>query len=210
VRGRRLQEFAYLTPDHFQNDPICGHEAKADYCDDGKCVTEETKRAIAVVRDPRSSKQERLLALEEVVHFVGDLHQPLHVADNDDRGGNLVPVGFEGEATNLHAIWDTGLVVQAVGRSEADAEAHLRPIVLANGTKWANGSVDDWAAEAHEVAVTVVYGKLATPPACGHHPAPQTISAAYEAMIPLKACLDAPAGRTAAGRRGAGKGRGAP
>lgn len=182
VRAEHIRQFSWLTPDHFEDAPLCGHEPKAAYCPNGRCVTEETKRAIAILRDPKRSSTDRLEALEEVVHFVGDLHQPLHVTDNGDRGGNEVPVIFSGENINLHRIWDTELVVQAVGRSEQSAEAQLRPLIPSNAANWSRGGIDSWAAEAHQIGVTVVYPKLTVKPGCNQRPAVQTISPGYVAV----------------------------
>ena len=52
----------------------------------------------------------QLTALAFLVHFIGDIHQPLHVGKGDDRGGNGVRVLFFGEATNLHSVWDYGII----------------------------------------------------------------------------------------------------
>ena len=52
-----------------------------------------------------------------LVHFVGDLHQPLHCADDNDRGGNDVPVQLYTRSTKLHAVWDNGLILNS-GMSE--------------------------------------------------------------------------------------------
>ena len=61
----------------------------------------------------------RLLALKSLGHWVGDIHQPLHVSFLDDRGGNSISVS--GCARNLHAVWDNCLVEQAVGRDVVKA-----------------------------------------------------------------------------------------
>ncbi len=53
---------------------------------------------------------ERLVALKYLVHLVGDVHQPLHAGFADDKGGNKYQVHFAKRGTNLHALWDTGLV----------------------------------------------------------------------------------------------------
>lgn len=52
----------------------------------------------------------RLTALILIVHFIGDVHQPLHVGKGDDRGGNSVSVQWFSELTNLHSVWDSGLI----------------------------------------------------------------------------------------------------
>jgi hypothetical protein len=66
----------------------------------------------ATLKSDSSTREEKQLALRFIVHIIGDLHQPLHVgsAALDDRGGNDVKVVFFGEQSNLHRVWDSGLV----------------------------------------------------------------------------------------------------
>jgi len=133
--------FDYLAVMHYEDLPICRSAPKATYCPDGKCITDETRRAIAILKDKSRSATDRLQALEEVTHFIGDMHQPLHAADNNDRGGNEVHVQVGGHASNLHHLWDDEVLENAVGASEAAAEAALRPMVTANASRWISGDV---------------------------------------------------------------------
>ena len=75
---------------------------------------------------PASAPAERVLALKFLIHFVGDLHQPLHASDHDDRGGNCIGLepSPDGYARNLHAYWDTS-AVEALGASAQDIAAKL-------------------------------------------------------------------------------------
>ncbi|HEY1145743.1 MAG TPA: S1/P1 nuclease [Allosphingosinicella sp.] len=66
----------------------------------------------AIVRDPAAPPERRQLALRFIVHIVADLHQPLHAGNGRDKGGNAVKVRFMGEETNLHTVWDSGLMDQ--------------------------------------------------------------------------------------------------
>jgi hypothetical protein len=63
-----------------------------------------------VLANPKTNRSIKIFALKMLVHLVGDLHQPLHVAREEDKGGNLIRVLFEGDSTNLHAVWDTKLI----------------------------------------------------------------------------------------------------
>jgi len=123
---------------HYDDVPICGTRDKASYCPGGQCNTEQLKRLTGVVADARAPARERDEALKWVVHLVGDIHQPLHAADNGDHGGNLVPVALEGVHTrgreNLHRAWDNDLV-QQVGQ----------------------GTPDSWARESNNLARNVAY-----------------------------------------------------
>ena len=65
-----------------------------------------------------TTNEKKLVWIKFIVHFVGDLHQPLHSGNSSDRGGNSVKVNFQGRDTNLHALWD-GAMIQTL-RLNAD------------------------------------------------------------------------------------------
>ena len=67
-----------------------------------------------ILKDPKQTLAERRLALKLVVHYIGDLHQPLHAGNGTDRGGNDVKVTFFWEKSNLHRVWDS----QMLGKRE--------------------------------------------------------------------------------------------
>ncbi len=64
----------------------------------------------ATLQNPQASIEDKQLALHFIVHIIGDLHQPLHVGNGTDRGGNQVKVEFFWEESNLHRVWDSGLI----------------------------------------------------------------------------------------------------
>jgi hypothetical protein len=109
-----------------------------------------------------------------LIHFVGDLQQPLHCSDHSDKGGNSVPVLLVNRRTNLHSAWDSGLLGR-IGTEEqllpALSEASAR-----NRKKYSKGSVRNWAQAGHDAAQHVVYGQL--PPTVAGTPA--TLDATYE------------------------------
>ena len=74
--------------------------------------------------DPSSSQAKKQEAIKLIVHFVGDLHQPLHVGNGHDRGGNRCWVQFFGKQTNLHRLWDSGLI-EFVGLSYSEYSQFL-------------------------------------------------------------------------------------
>jgi hypothetical protein len=125
----------------------------------GDCVIAEIARARAEVVDAHRSAELRGESLKFLIHFVGDLHQPLHAVDNHDKGGNDVKVaalrGAEGRATNLHSAWDTGLI----NLSDETEAARATRLLADLAAKPADVSLDvvKWAEESHAVAVHVVY-----------------------------------------------------
>ena len=68
------------------------------------------ERFAAIARDRSKSRGERALAVRFIIHIVGDLHQPLHVGNGIDRGGNDTKVTWFGEQSNLHSVWDSGMI----------------------------------------------------------------------------------------------------
>ena len=106
-------------------------------------------------------KEERVEALKFVVHFVGDLHQPLHCADrNGDKGGNGRLVFFPGrkKAVSLHTVWDTLILPRSKGKqSVAEYGDALNGKITAKQAKaWATGTPQAWAAESWTLARNIV------------------------------------------------------
>jgi len=98
------------APWHYLNFPrgSCEYKAERD-CPDGKCVVDVIGReADALKYEVAPEKQ--LVALKYLVHFVGDVHQPLHAGFGDDRGGNSYQLQAFMRGTNLHALWDTVMI----------------------------------------------------------------------------------------------------
>lgn len=181
VRGRRTKAFSWTGPMHYEDRPLCSTATEVDPCPNGLCVTHAVETALAVVKDPKSEPIKRLQALAYVVHFVGDLHQPLHLTDNGDKGGNAVQVLYPRHTRpqNLHTIWDTQLVKAAVG-GDNQKVWRIEAKMLLNGSAWAKGSVEDWAAQSHQLGVDVVYKALPQPPPCGGPPSEiEPLSKAY-------------------------------
>ncbi|WP_132385896.1 S1/P1 nuclease [Novosphingobium sp. PhB165] len=83
--------------------------AASDAPPEGDAMTALT-RFTATLRDPNASLDDKRTALRFIVHIIGDLHQPLHAGGGDDRGGNTVSVTWFGTPSNLHSVWDSGLI----------------------------------------------------------------------------------------------------
>jgi hypothetical protein len=93
------------APWHLINSPLTHYRiVLVRDCPSGQCVVAKTQDYLSVLRDPTASRAAKAEALKFVVHFVGDLHQPLHDEDNGDRGGNERQVIFDGHPDNLHWV----------------------------------------------------------------------------------------------------------
>lgn len=150
---------------HYDDAPVCDSAPKARYCPEAQCNTEQLKRLVTVVGDTHAARRERNEALKWVVHLVGDIHQPLHAADNGDRGGNLVTVALAGVRTrgreSLHRAWDNELVEQALqadrrSRAPADIGALALEAKRLAG-RAGQGTPEGWALESNELARTAAY-----------------------------------------------------
>ena len=108
---KELPEFDYLRPFHYVrfNDTACVFNRARD-CAGEACVVGAIERYRDVLADVSKTRAERAEALKFVVHFVGDVHQPLHAGHRPDKGGNDFQINLRGEGTNLHAVWDYHLM----------------------------------------------------------------------------------------------------
>ena len=100
-----------------------------------------------VVNDAGQSVEDRRIALRFLVHFVEDLHMPMHVGDNNDKGGNRTQVRFFDRGTNLHSLWDSGMIEYV-----CDTEDFwLRDLAALDTTEARaaamKGTIEDWATE---------------------------------------------------------------
>ena len=113
------------APWHFVDIPIQsnGYDPGRD-CPADDCVVGQIDRDARIVADRQLAAPIRAEALRFLIHFVGDLHQPLHAADNDDRGGNRLRVVLRQHRTNMHAVWDVD-VVRALGRGPEEISVRL-------------------------------------------------------------------------------------
>jgi hypothetical protein len=93
-------------------------------------------------------------ALRMLVHLVGDLHQPLHVGQPGDRGGNDFKVKWFGQSTNLHTVWDTHLI-DDYGLSYTELAKAVDRYGADTVRQWQATTVRDWALESRVLRETL-------------------------------------------------------
>ena len=150
VRG--TPAYRWTAPMHYVNSPpgSDGYDQQRD-CADGCCVVGAIEHYADVLRDRQAPRPDRIEALKMLVHFVGDVHQPLHAGYGVDRGGNDVKVFFFGDNTNLHSLWDSGLIRRTQKNwSEYAAELHKRESSKRRTAVNLDPAV--WAAESFKLA----------------------------------------------------------
>ncbi len=133
-----------------------GYDGRRD-CPGGSCVVEQVKHFAAVLSDSTLSHDERRDALKFLVHFVGDLHQPLHCGYAADRGGNSIKLTCIGRQANLHEVWDTLMIERQKLTAEKYAQELLDNIDETDRTFWLRSGPDDWANESFVLAGRYAY-----------------------------------------------------
>jgi nuclease S1 len=156
------------------------------------CVTRAIADQLAILRSSEGDPRKRADALRFLIHFVGDLHQPLHAATNNDQGGNCVPVAYfdappqlrnpqtETYAPNLHGVWDVNILDRATtGKTVDQVASNLDQSFKMKIARWQQGSadIDAWAWESYQLAAKKVYGKL-------------PVRIPVEAPQPVRSCAD--------------------
>jgi hypothetical protein len=138
------------APWHYVDVPLDqpAYDAKWSADDPKKgCVVDKINEFRKVVKDKSKSVEERRFALRFLIHCVEDMHMPMHVGDNHDRGGNDTQVRFFDRGTNMHKLWDTDMI-ERVSKDEKvwlkDLATLDSPQALADARK---GRVEDWATE---------------------------------------------------------------
>jgi hypothetical protein len=105
----------------------------------------------ADLKNPKSTKEEKVFALKMIIHFVGDLHQPFHIGKSEDQGGNRIKLKFMGRETNLHSLWDSGLV-EYNGFTFTEMATALDKVSAAQVAQWQKDEITVWLFESYQIA----------------------------------------------------------
>jgi hypothetical protein len=134
----------------------------------GNNVADKIVEFADVLNDRKQPKETRVEALKFLVHFIGDIHQPLHCAErNEDRGGNTRLVFFmeNPKAVNLHSVWDSVILKQDMKRLDKKSVKEYSEMLMSTldeklAKKWMGQDPFHWANEGHDMAVKVVYAGI--------------------------------------------------
>jgi hypothetical protein len=155
-------------PWHFID--ICLKDTRVDIpmrCPDGNCVTGKIDEYSRRLKEGNYDGWGAAGDLAFLIHFVGDIHQPLHTANDADEGGNCIKVDSHPHAKNLHDAWDTTIVLRLEGRG-GTPEATAHSLEQKYGSEkvldeWIPGHTDDIAWESNQVARSDIYAALEIP-----------------------------------------------
>lgn len=112
------------------------------------------RKAVDVLKDKNSSREDKEFYLKMLVHFIGDLHQPLHAGRGEDKGGNDIQVRWFNDGTNLHSVWDSKMI-DSYDMSYTELANNTARISEAQKKKFASGSFEDWMYESKSLAEKV-------------------------------------------------------
>lgn len=152
-------DYSWSEPLHYVNVPpgATGFDSNRD-CSDGRCVVTAIGKYVTTLEDKRAAVQERREAIKFVVHFVADVHQPLHTGFRRDKGGNDIRVRFFHEESNLHHVWDE-LIIKKTGKKWEEYGDALEKKILASDVAIWSSNMDPaaWASESFTLATTNAY-----------------------------------------------------
>jgi len=109
---------------------------------------------IKTLKDPNASKTDKAFYLKLLIHFIGDLHQPLHVGHVADRGGNDIKVKWFNKPTNIHSVWDSKMI-DSYKMSYTELAINENKLSKAQVAALQKGSILDWVYESQALAEKV-------------------------------------------------------
>lgn len=111
-----------------------------------------------LITDKTAPREKKVEALKFIVHFVGDLHQPMHVSRAEDKGGNTIQLNYDGQGTNLHTLWDSKLIAHSGMdyKQLASACDHATPAQI---RQWQSDPVIKWMWESYAIT-TKLYAEV--------------------------------------------------
>jgi hypothetical protein len=151
---RSQPEYKHTGPWHYINLPLGLGEP--DFEKTVKGMTQENVYSALlqqeqVLGSTASSKEQKIEALKFIVHFIGDLHQPMHVSREEDKGGNTIQVNYSGVGTNLHALWDSKLL-DHLGLDDQQLAQKVDQVSAAQVAAWQNDPLIKWIWESYEIS----------------------------------------------------------
>ncbi len=157
--ARSHRRFDWLKPYHFVNVDIRANSAAVtdENCENGECVSKGVEHFSCQLQDSSVRNSLRINATRLVGHFVGDIHQPLHVSHVDNCGGCSVKPVYDGaDNRNMHSIWDTALIekhlVDAYSVPDADSADLWESLAFDLRMSLTNRDISKWQSKLDPVA----------------------------------------------------------
>jgi hypothetical protein len=151
---RSQPEYKHTGPWHYINLPLGLSEAEFEKTVKG--MTQENVYSALLQQEQilgstTPTKEQKIEALKFIVHFIGDLHQPMHVSREEDKGGNTIQVNYSGVGTNLHALWDSKLL-DHLGLDDQQLAEKVDHVTADQITAWQNDPLIKWIWESYVIS----------------------------------------------------------
>ncbi len=127
---------------HYVNMPFDVSYEDSDKNPKGDIIT-GIQKCVEVLKSDTSSTEDKVFFLKMLVHFLGDLHQPMHIGRAEDKGGNTIQVQWFGRGTNLHRVWDENMI-QEWKMSYIELANNAKDLTKEQIKAIQKGSVIDW------------------------------------------------------------------
>lgn len=112
------------------------------------------KKCKEIISDSNASKEDKIFYLKMLIHFIGDLHQPMHIGKAEDRGGNSIKVKWFRGNTNLHSVWDTKMI-ESFNMTYTELTSNLNKFSKNQRKEIQKGTVLDWVNETRVITMKV-------------------------------------------------------
>lgn len=132
---------------HYVNYPFDQNYEESEKNPNGDLIY-ALRKCITILGDPNEKKESKTFHLKLLVHFIGDLHQPMHVWRVEDRGGNEIRVKWFGKLSNLHRVWDSQMI-DDYNMSYKELAKNLTKFPQSEIAKIQELSLSDWVEKTH-------------------------------------------------------------
>jgi len=136
---------------HYVNMPFGVKYEDSEKNPEGDLVT-GIEKCKAVILDKNASKEDKAFYLKLLVHFMGDLHQPMHVGRAEDKGGNTIQVQWFNDGTNLHSVWDSKMI-DSFQMTYSEMAKNADKISKEQVKYLQQGTIADWVNETQTFAI---------------------------------------------------------
>lgn len=152
IKSDRKKYGKYYTW-HYVNMPLDKNYEEVEKNPKGDLVT-GINTCIKVLKDKTSSVEDKRFHLKMLVHLIGDLHQPMHIGQKEDKGGNTIQVQWHKKGSNLHRVWDEN-ILNKWGMSYLELAANAKDLSKAQIEAIKKGDVLDWVKDTHKLTKRV-------------------------------------------------------
>ena len=145
---RADDQYDHMSPWHYCTVPDRKTYEEAGTPEEGDAIV-TIERLMSELKSKQFTDGDEALAIKMLVHLIGDIHQPLHVGNGEDKGGNDVKLDYFWKSSNLHRVWDSGIID---GQEYAYTEytEWIDHATEAELEKWENDELMDWIYESKE------------------------------------------------------------